>query len=213
MLATFFIIGGIWFWLLTAAALFFLLWEIHSHKPFIGLITVGLYLAMIHVFGDASVPSTLNSHPWILYWGIPIYVFVGVCWGLIKWILYVRKHVNDYKKTRFDFLRLRRKQVENDFITENTPVPENLKDQWFRHINYKIQKPSARENKWEIITWMCYWPVSMIWFVLDEPWQYLYEMLSSIFQKISDKIYEHAGYNKDVEVQNEDIPSDDSNDL
>lgn len=207
MWAMFFIIGGVWFWLLSIVVLCLLLWEIHEEKPIIGLFTVGFYLALIHLFGDASVPSTLVSSPWILYLGIPIYVVAGVVWGLIKWSLYTNRHVIEYKQSRRRWL-LEKQRGEHPAlvgvtITEDTTVPTELRSEWKGGTvgwANRRGKPSARNEKWKIITWMCYWPFSMLWTVLDEPWRYIYEVLSSVFQRISDKLYSNAGYDVDTDL-------------
>jgi len=182
----FFIIGGIWFWILSIVVVGFLFWEIHWNRPIAGLITVGLYLGIIHIFGDASFPTLIKESPWILYIGIPAYVVIGVGWSIAKWALYVNKEAIRYKEQRQQFLKAEGLSADPD-----TTVPKALKRRW------QVQqpaKPSARQCKWKIITWMCYWPLSVMWSILDEPWRYIYEALANVFQKISDKIYSRAGY-------------------
>jgi hypothetical protein len=202
MWATFFIVGGIWFWLLSIVALILLFWEIHEDKPIVGLITIGLYLGLIHLFGDASLPSTVSASPWVLYLGLPLYFAAGVVWGLIKWALYVNRHAIEYKRTRHGFLISKSKHpcLAGIKITEDTMVPPELRSEWRGGRYTSNSRPSARANKWKIITWMCYWPLSMIWSALDEPWRYIYEALSNIFQKISDKIYRRVGYDVDTDI-------------
>lgn len=213
MLTTFFIVGGIWFWLLSAIVIVLLLWEVHRDRPILGLITVGLYLGMIHLFGDASLPSTINTSPWILYMGIPIYFLAGAIWGVTRWVLFVNRNAIEYKKYRKDFLTDRKNHpsLSGVTITEDTLVPEELREKWARRHN-SFERPSARNNKWKIITWMCYWPFSMVWFAIDEPWRYIYDALSSMFQKISNKIYSRVGYDQDVFVTSREVRNNEGDD-
>jgi hypothetical protein len=200
MWAMFFIIGGVWFWLLSAVAVVVLLWEVHEDRPVIGLVTIGMYFALIHLFGNASIPSAVSHSPWTVYLGIPIYVLSGITWATIKWALYVNRYALRYAKERCDFLQSRSKNPEN--ITVKTIVPPELREEWKKYSRGKV-KPRARDKKWEIITWMCYWPLSMLWTALDEPWRYIYEALSGMFQAISDKIYGRIGYDQDMTLQGE----------
>jgi len=90
--------------------------------------------------------------------------------------------------------------------TVNTKVPEKLKEKWARQVknfaNYRrgSQKPLPRENKAKIITWGVFWPFSMLWSIVDEPWRYIYDLISGWLHGISDFIYKRAGYDEDMEV-------------
>lgn len=64
-------------------------------------------------------------------------------------------------------------------------VPESLKSKAFA----RSRKPLARQNKGRIIAWMVYWPFSMAWTLLDEPWRLIYEAMARLFQRISDQVW------------------------
>jgi hypothetical protein len=82
----------------------------------------------------------------------------------------------------------------------DTPVPENL-----RHSdNSRSRKPLARQNKKRIITWMVYWPFSMVWTVLDEPWRLIYEAMARLFQRISDRVWRDLDNDIKTEPDEED---------
>jgi hypothetical protein len=44
---------------------------------------------------------------------------------------------------------------------------------------------------------MGFWPFSMIWAAIDEPWRYIYDLLAGVFQRISDSVYKAAGCDND----------------
>jgi hypothetical protein len=189
----FFVVGGIWFWLLTALLMIALIWETSCERPILALFTLGFYGALIHLFGDASVFTSVKAHPEILYIGLPAYFFIGAVWGIVKWALHVRRQAVKYKERRLEFLI--RAGIEE--ATLNTPVPDNLKERW-QGMGGNLAKPLVRQNKKMILTWMGFWPASVIWSIIDEPWRYIYDALHSLLQKISDKIYAGTGYEQDM---------------
>jgi len=84
MWVEFFILGGIWFWLLTALFVVVLLWEIHSEKAIAAGVTIAVYLAALHFFGDANFFSYVREHPAVLYFGLPAFFAIGTVWIFIK---------------------------------------------------------------------------------------------------------------------------------
>jgi hypothetical protein len=91
-------------------------------------------------------------------------------------------------------------------VNANTLVPTHLRAKWKNYIHYSALKPDWYSNKWKIITWSCYWPMSIVWTVLNEPWRYIYEMLSGVYQRIADSIYKRAGLDQDLSYKVEASP-------
>jgi hypothetical protein len=154
---------------------------------------MAIYLALIHFCGNASLFSGIKAHPEILYLGLPIYFVVGTVWGIIKWALYVKRRAVEYKEERQSWLLY--KGVEDADL--DSPVPDNLKKEWQNRQRLET-KPMARNNKSRILTWMGFWPVSVIWSVIDEPWRYIYDAVHNLLQKISDRIYADTGFDSDM---------------
>lgn len=175
------IVGGVWFWILTALFVILLVWEVAREKAVTGLFTVLAYLALIHLFGNASVFSAVRNHPEYAYIGIPVFFLAGALWSLAKWWFFVKHRALEYREARMAFLEA------NGVVgaTLDTPVPEDLKTRSFP----RPRRPLARQHKWRIITWMVYWPFSMVWTLLDEPWRLIYEAMARLFQRISDAVW------------------------
>jgi len=196
MWVEFFILGGVWFWLLTVAFIIALIWEISGDRGVAALFTVGVYLGLIHLFGNATIFSALAANPAWLYIGIPVYFVVGALWSLGKWYLYVKRDMREnYKEQRMEWLHIN--GMEN--ATLDTPIPEEWKVQWVK-AKRKPHKILARRNKGRIMTWMTFWPFSALWAAIDEPWRYIYDALSELFQRISDHVYRHAGVEEDFDA-------------
>jgi len=193
----FFILGGIWWWLLTALFVVTLIWEISGDRAVASFFTLGLYVAIIHFFGNATLFSTVASNPAILYIGIPVYFLSGTIWAFVKWFLYVRRDVGEYKKNRLAFLE--RNGIKNPTI--DMMVPDPLKISWAK--GYKTAIPQVRHYKGEILTWMTLWPFSFVWTIIDEPWRYIYDTVANTLQRISNSIYREVGYDDDIDFKEE----------
>jgi len=176
----FLIVGGVWFWILTALFVILLVFEVAREKAIAGVGTILVYLGLIHIFGNASIFAIVKEHPEYVYIGIPAFFFVGANWSLAKWWFYVKRKALEYRETRMFFLE------SHDVVgaTLDTPIPDNLKN-----ILPDPRRPLARHYKWRIITWMMYWPFSMVWTLLEEPWRLIYEAMERLFQRISDRIW------------------------
>ena len=124
MWVEFFILGGVWFWLLTVAFIVALIWEVSGDRGVAALFTLGVYLAAIHLFGNATIFATIAANPAWLYIGIPVYFLVGSAWSLGRWFLYIRRKIReDYKEVRMDWLH--NNGVEN--ATLDTNIPEHMR--------------------------------------------------------------------------------------
>lgn len=56
-----------------------------------------------------------------------------------------------------------------------------------------LKRPYAEDNKSRIVSWMMYWPVSVIatciFDFIKRAWNSLYEKISGVFDSITDKVY------------------------
>jgi hypothetical protein len=192
------IFTGAWFWILTVAVAIFLVYEVAREKPVATGFTIALYLLAIHLFGDAAVFSALRAHPAYAYIGVPAFFLAGALWALVKWWFYVKRKALEYRESRLEFLVVNKV----DGATLDTPVPDSLRARSFP----RPRKPLARQNKGRITTWMVYWPLSMVWTLLDEPWRLIYEAMARLFQKISDRVW--GDLDKDLRKGNEEEGED-----
>lgn len=190
------IFTGAWFWILTVVVFIVLVWEVACDKSVKAAFTIALYLLAIHLFGDASLFSAIKTHPEYIYIGIPLFFMVGALWSLVKWWFFVKRSALEYREYRMSWL------IMNGIsdATLDTPVPERLKNRNFRF----LKKPLARGNKGRIITWMVYWPFSMFWTILDEPWRLIYESMARLFQQISDRVWSGLEEDSSKEDNNSD---------
>jgi hypothetical protein len=86
------------------------------------------------------------------------YIAVGILWSIFKWMATVRK-------------------VRNEIKDDPQPSDYN-KANWRRRVD-----PSG--NKGKITTWGIYWPFSMIWTVIHDAVDHIWQAMLSTFRRIS----------------------------
>lgn len=87
------------------------------------------------------------------------YVLIGLIWSVVKWYFFL--------------LNARDKAVEK----------HNDGD-----VLYDYELPTAAKNKARIITWMSYFPFSMLWTVINEPFKRLYNFLYARFVSVFERL-------------------------
>lgn len=106
------------------------------------------------------------------------YLALGVVWSFVKWLSFL-----------LAFRRARRRARE-------TPPRPGYHDSW--HLGtYRGQLlgkvPKAADNKGRIVVWVSYWPFSLLGTLVSDPLhlfvRYLFECLSSSYQRVADYIF------------------------
>lgn len=132
--------------------------------------------------------STIITQPITVLGFFTLYICIGVGWSFPKWWFFVRKLRDEYVKELQSFLNSRG-------FSELT-MPEELKQVWFSKEGRKWKEkipPSAGDYKTKILSWMLYWPFSMTWTIIDEPFRKafsrIFEGVRESYQKISNRIF------------------------
>jgi hypothetical protein len=75
-------------------------------------------------------------------------------------------------------------------------VPDQFAEQWLSHLRtleFKSLTPKAKDHKSDIITWIIYWPFSLVWFIIDDPMKrlgkFLYRLLGSLYDNVAKKMF------------------------
>jgi hypothetical protein len=203
------IVGGVWFWIITALVFILLVWEVSGERIVTAVVTVVGYLFLIHLFGNASIFSIIREHPAHAYIGIPLFFILGALWSIVKWWFFVKRNALRYRELRMDWLC----EMGLENVNLDTPVPDSLKKLWDNRASgsysnsFSIDRtaPLARTYKKKIINWMIWWPFSMFWTLIDEPWRLIYEAMTRLFQKISNRVYTDAVRNDFVQTKETDL--------
>lgn len=147
-----------------------------------------------------------------------VYVLVGVAWAAFKWWSFLGDSVSEFKRKYEDFKvdpakyigTLELADLKELYGTiENIPIEQK----WFRHLQKFYGRmnisntatvgeiaaavaPKAAEHKAQIVAWIAYFPVSMLWTLINNPVRrfilWVYEAVSGIFQQLSERAFKSA---------------------
>jgi len=198
-----FVVMGFWWWLLIIAASCFVIWSLEYDNLFSATATLLGTIVLMTVFGSSQLLEYILSG-----WGTLVviagYLACGVVWSFIKWYLYLIDR-------RADYIREKASWLKNEGI-EGTDIPEDQKDAWLKYLVTNTEfavyaynnngptknivvtlVPLATENKTKIVTWMTYWPWSLVWTMLADivkrVFEHIYNMLLGWLQAISNWVF------------------------
>lgn len=133
--------------------------------------------------------ASVMQNPLVMLEIFAVYILIGVIWSMPKWFFHVREIREDYLYDVNRFLWSRDRE-------QNNQIPEDLVADWLRSPEFRRWDgeipPLASKNKSRITLWMMYWPISMVWTLIDEPvrrtFNFVYEQIQGVYTRIS----EHA---------------------
>ena len=177
----------------TALIFIILVCQIQFYRPIAAFFTMITYATLLTLFSNYNIFS-IFTYPKVYYFWIPMYVLTGIIWSIFKWYLLVKQNSIKYNELKKQFCK--RQNLLQTFTTNED------KKRWKEYLRQapwmKVTKPEPSKYKGRIITWMAYWPLSAFWFIVGKPWQHIYNMLSNIYGKISDLVYEKVGFDEDM---------------
>jgi hypothetical protein len=190
-----FVIGSLWFWV---AVVVFIIVEailVEQEWGWWSFVTAAAFVGLLHWKGDLALFSWIAANPLMFAGILAWYVLVGCIWGVAKWTFHVKDSAFEYKETRRKFLQSN--GIKD--VNLNTRVPEELKIEWDQSSRYGRYRPQASDNKALIMMWMGYWPWSMSWSLLRDPFKWIYNRLAGRLERISEEIYRAAGFEDDYD--------------
>jgi hypothetical protein len=176
--------GALGWWALTVLFVIYVFFALDKDKslfwPIFLLILYVLFtqfLARVDVFGFAA------HHPVQLVLYILGYFVVGFMWSFVKWWLLVSTVADKYRERRKVFLADIDKRLNQ----------EALDEKW-RHIMYNddLGKPKLSKEKKKVTLWIMYWPMSMLWSLLDDFIKKMIRHLIIKFQKVYQYLTDRA---------------------
>jgi hypothetical protein len=173
----FIIFGTLWFWVflagLTGLIIYALESALYGSKDNGGgiwatVLIVGGFVAYYYLGSKQDVVNILTyvkDHPLHIILGFLGYVVVGLVWAFFKWYFFVSSKLAYHE--------------------------ERKKDYNGKHHTFTV--PTARDNKYRIMSWMYYWPFSAFWTLSTKPFKrafdYVYEKTGGMFDKIAAKMF------------------------
>jgi hypothetical protein len=152
-----------WGWAILACVVF-LVWCMETESPFLAtLCAVGTSCALQWGLG-VPLWDGVRANPLVALLWLLAYLGIGAAWSVVKWWLYCLGQKRQY-----------------------------LKDQEAGKKYSDAERPKASRHRSHIYLWIGYWPVSMVWTLIDDPVRRvinaIVDWLKGLYQKISDSVW------------------------
>jgi len=176
--------------------------EVFAWATFLFIVS-GVY--WIWNFGE-SIWVYVQEYPLHIVGIFVAYVVLGVIWSFLKWNSYIKKIFRYVKKAKEDTEKkfkvgvlLIEKNEENNEHWEFFKKLLSNKDVSTYNVHslksaLQEAKPKTADMKSTIISWIGYWPISLIGTLLNDPirrlFNWVYSLVSSLYDKMSAKTFE-----------------------
>lgn len=163
----------VWFWVLFGVFSIVLFVSVETDKAGIATVATLVFLILFAFWGGlpggGSLLALLAANPTYIIIGVIGFFVLGTLWAVAKWWFYVR-----------DLAEKRKEQIA-----------AHGKGKSYYGV---IQKPLVRDNKSRIMTWMCFWPYSFVWTMINDPvrrvFKAIYNQIKDGLQRVADKAFE-----------------------
>ena len=168
-----FAVGSVWFFIASAVFLIFLFYCVeHEFSVRSGFIILGYFL-FLQFICHTNLIGNIALNPVKTLIVIGSYFLIGFIWSIIKWWILVNRDALTYKRKRLAFLEDCKKVKRSDVflggvLSLDTEVPEPLRGEWRRSLDFGFEIPRVHKNKNKISMWIIYWPTSLIWSLLND---------------------------------------------
>lgn len=173
------------------AIIIFLICVAYESPGFATLSFIASLAAAEFIFG-LPVIDTIKAQPLSIVAFAAVYLLAGIAWSIPKWWFHVRNLRDEYLEAIQKFLD----QEGANIKAEDFDFEGELGDHWSSYnAPYWDNKipPRASENKSRILTWVLYWPFSMVWTIIDEPFRraftMVFERIRGLYQRISESAF------------------------
>lgn len=178
--------GSLWYCIVTGIWIILMFWCVEGNNNFFSAVWFVLYLAFLQFLVKADFFSYIAHHPINTLLYIVGYLALGLIWSFIKWWMFTEKQAIIYKEKRCKWLCEMRKDLESrkgrtsqdekltaqlaylENIELETQVPDFLMEEWKRRLSYSFEVPQVHNNKEKIAIWITYWPISLIWSLIND---------------------------------------------
>lgn len=186
---------------LIVVELIFLLISVASERPYMGFLSLLLTCGFLDYFYQAGIYSSIIHNPGLFAGLVAGYVLVGVLWSFPKWWFYVHSIKDAYVKSLAAYKKTNRipenQKLDSQQIHEFYYSRSFEADGFFeprRKYWGEIMPLQASKNKNKILVWMMYWPLSVLWTLINDPvrkaFMFVFEHVKGVYQLITAKAFD-----------------------
>jgi len=183
-------LGSIWWYFVTGITIILLIIAIEKESFLACFLNIFVYTVFLQWVSHINIIGWSIDQPLKLLLYIFCYFILGILWSFVKWWLRVSERVENHLKDKAEIkINYLKKRLVEDAVTIDTPIPENLKEDWKRHqtcCNYIPERASEHKNL--IATWITYWPFSLLWSLLHDFIKQVMKRIVTMLQGIYDGI-------------------------
>lgn len=197
-----FLVGSFWFWALIAVEIILLFMFVEWENGFGATASVLIFAAMLQFLGNVNIIGFITENPFQIVALVGAYFLLGAIWSICKWYLFCKDKLEEYEEAKTNFL-IKKGLPENTKI-----VPVEYRAEWKNHLDHRSERlnqaPSVRTNKSKILRWMSFWPISLVWGIINDfvkrICKTIYARMASFLQRVSDNIFSKSNINEDTTV-------------
>lgn len=180
-----FLFAGVWLWIWVGA--FLIISSCFCYKEDIANGIWILFAALIGYYLIAPDPihSIVDSSSTLLFKALPLYLLAGLIWSFYKWVMKVRALGKQIAKAKETY------GANEEGITNSLKSNEPAQDMLTRsQILDKDYLPHLKEgyNRNKIINWICFWPLSVVDYILSKLLKDLLELIVDAFTGVYNTI-------------------------
>jgi hypothetical protein len=139
------------------------------------------------------------SSPWQVLGFIGVYIGFGLIWSIIKWAAYVKSYTRLFNSTKLDF-EAKYGSVGENWITWTEKIRSNEQLKSFNPYLYYVSRSTTVEElaktlilttdnkKSVIVSWISYWPLSILGTIMNDPFRRLFTWIYNSFSGLYGKI-------------------------
>lgn len=157
------VFGSFWFWVFSVAVWALLTTLIEDEKGGFAFIALcGTFVALAFA-GDINILRVAQAHPIQAVLFFLGYLFMGALWSLFKWWRLLKAAKERFNQERAKFFH----RQDNKIAGQPASTGELLA-YFYKETKFDRLIPKVSEHKSQIISWMCYWPMSLVWYFLSD---------------------------------------------
>ena len=171
-MGAFFVIGTIWFWIISAAVFAFLIFLTEDDSNiFASIVVVGFIWILSSVNGYSITADPLL---WIKWAGI--YFAAGTVWSFLKWFSYLYGIKEELRKYKNKYVAKNGIQLKSNGTFDDADFPGFAK---YLNENYYLNGTTIRTKEdttpgvgtliGDLTRWVVWWPFSAFWTILNDP--------------------------------------------
>ncbi len=205
-LASVLVFGGLWFWVLGVIAFFVIMAFAECDRYFFSFLTLAIFVGLMEYAGSVNIIQTMMASPLRSAEWVVVYFVLGGVWSFVKWYSFVSNKARDVLVV---FDKWKKENPTVDWLAtmgsfKGTPLEDNLikylnANGVLRYTSYGLDNvlPSASDNKDRLVSWIIWWPTSVVWTVINDPIRrlanWMYERLQSTYTRITTFAFRKLG--------------------